>query len=242
MFDALKALAAELLRVPTDPPHLPEGQGRGTVFRAAPQFLTYQLVVGFIPIAVIFVIATGLVIGGAVTGALPAWAVVLISVAVDGSLAVWTFFTYFGLRLEYELRYYALGDRTLRIREGIFQVREFTITLSNIQNVSIDQGPIEQALGIANVVVETAGGSSAPQAQKHGGAAGHRGVLAGLSNANEVRELLRQAMGKAAHHTGLGHAEEESDVLATPALREVLTEAKALAEALVVRETGRLPR
>jgi len=242
MYESLKALAAELLRVPTDPPHLPEGQGRGTVFRAAPRFLTYQLVVGFFPIAVIFVISTGLLIAGAASGELPGWAVALISIVVDGTLAVWTFFTYFGLRLEYELRYYALGDRTLRIREGIFQVREFTITLSNIQNVSIDQGPIEQALGIANVVVETAGGSSAPQAQKHGGASGHRGVLAGLSNANEVRELLRQAMGKAAHHTGLGHAEEEREGLPEPALREVLAEAKALADALGAREADRSPR
>lgn len=236
MFDALKSLAAELLRVPTDPPHLPEGQGRGTVFRAAPQFLTYQLVVGFFPLVVLFLVGTGLIIAGAVTGELPAWAVVLLSIVVDGSLAVWAFFTYFGLRLEYELRYYALGDRTLRIREGIFQVREFTITLSNIQNVSIDQGPIEQALGIANVVVETAGGSSAPQAQKHGGAAGHRGVLAGLSNADQVRELLRQAMGEAAHHTGLGHVEEAPAGLPAPALREVLAEAKALADALAAQQ------
>lgn len=167
---------------------------------------------------------------------------ILIGVVVDGTLATWAFFTYFGLRLEYELRYYALGDRTLRIREGIFWVREFTITLSNIQNVNIDQGPIEQALGIANVVVETAGGSSGPQMQKRGGATGHRGVLAGLSNADAVRDLLRQAMGKAAHLTGLGHLEEHADGLATPVLKEILAEAKGLADALAVAKSQHLVR
>lgn len=73
MYEALKSFVAELLRVPTDPPHLPEGQGRGTVFRASPQFLTYQLVVAFIPIVILFLTATALVIAGAFTG-LPLWA------------------------------------------------------------------------------------------------------------------------------------------------------------------------
>lgn len=241
MDEPLKAWVARVLRLPTDPPHLPEGQGRGTVFRAAPQFLTYQLVLGLIPIAVLFLVATGLLIAGALT-VLPGWAVALLAVFAVGVLGTWAFFTSFGLRLEYELRYYALGDRTLRIREGVFQVREFTITLSNIQNVSVDQGPIEQALGIANVVVETAGGAQPAQARSRGGGTGHRGVLAGLSNAAAVRDLLRQAMARSGHLTGLGHPEEQHEPFPVAALEEVRAEARALADALERERVGAASR
>lgn len=237
MFEALKARLAAWLRVPTDPPHLPEGQRRGTVFRAAPQFLTYQLVVGLLPIAVLFIVSAGLLIAGALT-VVPGWAVALIAGVVPLLLGAWALLVVFGLRIEYELRFYALGDRTLRIREGVIEVRELTITLTNIQNVRVDQGPIEQALGIANVIVETAGGGGPTERPTRGGASGHRGILAGISNATEVRDLLRQAMASSAHLTGLGHPEEHPDVLAAPALRDVLAEAKGLADALEGRAGG----
>jgi membrane protein YdbS with pleckstrin-like domain len=232
MFETLKGWVADVLRVPTDPPHLPEGQGKGRVFRAAPQFLTYQLVVGMFPVGMLFLVCTGLLIAGGLT-VLPGWATVLLAGVEAAVLGTWAFFVWFALRIEFELRYYALGSRTLRIREGVFSVREFTITLSNIQNVSIDQGPIERWLGIANVVVETAGGARVAQAPQHGGAAGHRGVLAGLANADQVRELLRQAMGEHAHLTGLGHPEEAPvALLSSAALKAVAEEARALADAL----------
>jgi hypothetical protein len=60
-------------------------------------------------------------------------------------------------RLNYEMRWYIVTDRSLRLREGIFGVREMTLTFANVQNIAIRQGPLQRALGLADVVVRTAG-------------------------------------------------------------------------------------
>jgi uncharacterized membrane protein YdbT with pleckstrin-like domain len=97
-------------------------------------------------------------------------------------------------RLNYEMRWYIVTDRSLRIREGIFGVREMTLTFANIQNIAIRQGPLQRLLGIADVVVHTAGGGSATNHQGHdgGGRSGalHTGTLRAVDNAEQVRDLI----------------------------------------------------
>ena len=66
--------------------------------------------------------------------------------------------TYFSLRLNYEMRWYKVTDRSLRIRAGVWNVHEMTMTFANVQNISITQGPLERLFGISDVRVETAGG------------------------------------------------------------------------------------
>ena len=43
----------------------------------------------------------------------------------------------------------------------VVKVREMTVTFANIQNAPVNQGPIQRALGIADLQVETAGGGVA---------------------------------------------------------------------------------
>ncbi len=62
------------------------------------------------------------------------------------------------VRLNFEKRWYIVTDRSLRVREGILNVREMTVTFANIQNISISHGPVQRAIGIAELRVDTAGG------------------------------------------------------------------------------------
>jgi uncharacterized membrane protein YdbT with pleckstrin-like domain len=90
----------------------------------------------------------------------------------------------------------------MRIRRGIWLLHETTITYENIQNIRVMQGPIQRAFGIGNVLVETAGGGS-------GGAEGaqltlmHRGLIEGVDNANEIRDLILSHLRKT-RTAGLG--------------------------------------
>jgi hypothetical protein len=96
-------------------------------------------------------------------------------------------------RLDYEMRWYIVTDRSLRIREGIFGVREMTLTFANVQNITIDQGPLQRLLGIANVVVRTAGGGGGASAHDGGRTIGsqlHVGTLRAVDDAKGVRDLV----------------------------------------------------
>jgi membrane protein YdbS with pleckstrin-like domain len=59
------------------------------------------------------------------------------------------------VRLDFEKRWYVVTDRSFRVREGVVFVREMTVTFANIQNISISQGPIQRAVGIADLRVDT---------------------------------------------------------------------------------------
>jgi membrane protein YdbS with pleckstrin-like domain len=176
--------------------------------------------------------AKGWPVLGVVLGSLPALAFVTIAVV-----------SYVVVRLDYELRWYIVTDRSLRIRQGILAFEETTLTFANVQNVSIRQGPVERWFGFANVLVETAGGGgSAAQKEKAIAEGGHRGLIRGLETAEEVKQLIREAVVRQGG-AGLGDPHEAKGkeapagpslalAEAAPALREVLDEVKALRAAL----------
>src|ERR1700722_10036844 len=66
--------------------------------------------------------------------------------------------TYFLQRLNYEMRWYIVTDRSLRIRSGVVWLREMTMTFANIQGIRVSANPIEGLLGLADVEVQSAGG------------------------------------------------------------------------------------
>jgi membrane protein YdbS with pleckstrin-like domain len=111
------------------------------------------------------------------------------------------------IRLEYDLRYYVITDRSLRIRHGVWTIDEITLTYANVQHLEIRQGPIQQMLGIADVVVRTAGGSGPINPQAPRQAKGHRGTLRGIENAREIRDQIT-ALLRRYRHAGLGDPEE----------------------------------
>jgi membrane protein YdbS with pleckstrin-like domain len=115
--------------------------------------------------------------------------------------------TYLITRLDYELRWYMVTDRSLRIRVGVWKVAESTMSFANIQQVVVTQGPVQRLLGLADVRVQSAGGSSRPQQQK-GEDDLHQGLFHSVTNAPQIRDLILERL-RRFRETGLGDPDED---------------------------------
>ena len=117
--------------------------------------------------------------------------------------------TYSAVRLDYEMRWYVVTDRSLRIRAGIWRVQEMTMSFANLQQVMVTQGPLQRMLGIADVRVESAGGGGIKQAAGGHGIqeSMHTGIFHGVENATEIRDLILDRL-RHFRETGLGDPDE----------------------------------
>lgn len=228
MYDAIKAVVASLLKLPTGLPQPPPGDhAQVEVRHAAKGFLSYRLVGLFLPqVLWVGAVTLGLLAGATKEPGL-LWVLVPVGLLAAAVLAI----GFVVVRLDYELRTYVITDRSLRVREGAVFVRELTLSYVNVQNVSLEQGPLERLFGFSNVAVETAGGGSSAQQV---GSTGHRAVLRGLTDAEAVRDKIRARLLEVHKHAGLGDAEEAQggSGLDAAALVEVRDAARGLADAL----------
>jgi membrane protein YdbS with pleckstrin-like domain len=247
MIDAVRNALLQVLRIPAQPTPPSGASDSIRIFQAARNFYYLNLIRWAIGqsltlAGVIFVFGLGFFVdlGPAVAPFRLVEAVVLAGFLLQLPVS------YLFVRFDYELRWYIVTDRSLRIRHGLMNVREMTMTFANIQQISIHQGPLQRLLGIADLQVRTAGGGTGPTAghASQGGAAhsGHLGYFRGVSNASEIRDLMLDRL-RRWRDTGLGDPDEaphphdrverdsaaSDDLLA--AARTVLTEAQALRKA-----------
>jgi PH (Pleckstrin Homology) domain-containing protein len=240
-----------LLRVPPRP-HLPAGDpGSARVFRAAPNFWRLQLLkwgfqqlvtlVGFLVFAGMLAAAPDTVEVNQRGRARPVpvrgilnWMRGLEALAVG----VWVLqlpLTLALRRLDYELRWYVVTDRAARLREGIVSLTEMTFTLVNVQDIRIRQGPLQRALGLADVELRTAGGSEGPAAGAGHGQHGrnlHLARFSGVANAEEIRDLVLERM-RRVRDAGLGDPDDPpSPAAAALSLEAVLHELRRESSAL----------
>jgi uncharacterized membrane protein YdbT with pleckstrin-like domain len=217
MFELFKALALRIAKVPPEP-HAPAGSpGSIRTFRSAPNYWKYLLVtwglrqlagacaiVFFLPLTASWKAATGGIIPGAVH-VLEMLGLALYVAQMPFSLAA--------ARLNFEMRWYIVTDRSLRVREGVFSVREMTLTFANVQNIAIRQGPLQRLLGIADVVVQTAGGGASNHHGHERGAGGgsmHTGTLRAVDNAEQVRDLILDRL-RRLRDAGLGDPDDHQN-------------------------------
>jgi membrane protein YdbS with pleckstrin-like domain len=235
VLDWLRAQILDVLRVPPEPKP-PEGTpGSLLVFRAGRNFYRWQVLAwAFSHLGV----AAGLLGGyyGTARYVLvnaPEWVRYLYGVteilALVGA-AIALPFTYLALRWNYDLRWYIITDRSLRIRRGVWSVEELTMTFANIQEIRVTSGPIQNWLGLADVEVHSAGGGTVgPQGEQKP----HSAIFEGVDNADEIRDLLVERL-KAYRDLGLGGAHESpagrplDDAAAHAAAHAVLQEARLL--------------
>lgn len=192
--------------VPTDPPSLPAHvSDRVDVFRPAPGYLGYLKFWFWLSLWPLdLLIAAGM---GVVFWFSPLLGVVLLLPAL--ALAVLPdVVTYIALHLRYDSTWYVLSDRALRIRRGIWVITEVTVTFENVQNLQVRAGPVQRWFGIADVVVETAGGGQAQGGRGGPGQSGHVAVIQGVADAPEVR---RRIMAQVALSGTAGLGDEEHD-------------------------------
>jgi uncharacterized membrane protein YdbT with pleckstrin-like domain len=211
--ESAKAAVLRLLRVPAEP-RVPADGRVIRVFRAAPSYFRYRLLLWVLKqIGAIAGLIVGLLLISAAMREIGHPVVVRFLQGAE-VLAWLTFFTQIPfslvvLKLDYELRWYILSDRSLRIREGTLSVREKTMTFANIQQISIEQNPVQRLLGIADVHVRTAGGGSGGSDGKNGtgGEGMHEAYFRGVDNAEEIRTAIRERV-RLHRDAGLGDPDE----------------------------------
>jgi uncharacterized membrane protein YdbT with pleckstrin-like domain len=255
MYSAFRQFCEQLLRIPHEPEPPPGDEAQTRIFLAARKYYQYLLVLWALKTLLTVVIILFILLGPMVA-VFANWAhlgqpvKVLLFVAEAVGLVMALASAVFRLalvRLDFEKRWYVVTDRSLRVREGIFQVREATVTFANIQNISISQGPLQRVLGIADLRVDTAGGGGAASHGKQGMTNLHTVWFRGVDNANEIKELMQKRL-RRLKDSGLGDHEEmaaqkgmavgaiSSEMVAV--LREVRAEAAALRVAASRRFAG----
>jgi len=233
MYELLKKLIFPLLKVEEKEPTPPAGpHDTFQVFRACPAFLSYNLFFWKLYVAIM---TFWLVVVSVVLLVVSRWFVLLVALFVLVVVFKAAVF-YATTRLNYDMRWYVITDRSLLIREGVWVVREITLTFANAQNVRVTQGPLQRFFGFSNVEVDTAGGGGGG----HEGSQStrpHRAVLRGLENATHVRDLILEQLRK---HRAAGLGDPDDHVagahsnLNLTTLREIFDEAKKLRDTLAV--------
>jgi len=228
MYQAFREQCEKLLRIPPQPTAPPGDDSTTRVFRAAPNFYKYLIAIWAIQsfTTVIFALAAMLIPTGVLLtqfrhggGNLASLALV-IPMFIGALMLAGIIVRLAILKLDFEKRWYLVTDRSLRIREGVLNVREMTVTFANIQNISISQGPIQRALGISDLVVETAGGGAVSAQHGQAGQNLHTAAFRGIDNAQEVRQLIEARL-KKLKDSGLGD-HDDHPIVSAPANSTVL--------------------
>lgn len=180
-----------------------------------------------------------------IAGRTPPWVIPVVTVVevlgILGYLAQIPI-TLAAVRLDFELRWYMVTDRSLRIRSGIWKLKETTMSFANLQQVVVTQGPLQRLLSIADVRVQSAGGGGGSMADEHSKKDDslHSGIFHGVDNAHEIRDLILRRLSRF-RESGLGDPDDQhhhgaessgSGDLQTAAI-ELLDEARKLRRALV---------
>jgi membrane protein YdbS with pleckstrin-like domain len=180
--------------------------------KPSPAFISYMMV-SFLLVFGCALLLTALLSIGLVVASGGYW-VLIVSLLVLAVILMFAVIGYLAIHLRYDTTWYVFSDRSMRLRRGIWVIRESTITFENIQNVKVTQGPLQRFFGIANVVVETAGGGgSSPE---HGVPLGmHAGLIEGVSDAAQIRDSI---LSRVRRNTTSGLGDEgQPTVIATSA-------------------------
>ncbi|MBU8896742.1 PH domain-containing protein [Corallococcus sp. H22C18031201] len=248
MSETTRSWLMRVLKVPPTPQPPGGAPDSLRIFRAARPFYRYKC---FLWTARQLASAVGLCVGfifvemvlARLTYAPAAWVLRLVETFVWVAYFVQVPVTLAVLRLDFELRWYMVTDRSLRVREGILHLREKTMTFANIQEVAISQGPVQRMLGIADVRVRSAGGGSRGPAHESGGAteSAHEAYFRGVSDAAAIRDVIRDRV-RQYRDTGLGDPDAPAPAVLAPrveagsspldAAHVLLTEVRGLRQSL----------
>lgn len=201
LYEGIWGVLTGIFCVPRQPPQLPAMAKEGITSRKpSVNFLNYCKIELYIVLAVV---SLPLIIGATIAAIVNenGWLMLLPIAAVIVTAILWLL-GYLAIYLRYDTMWYVFSDRSMRLRRGIWIIRESTITFENIQNVKVVQGPLQRIFGIANVIVETAGGGGS-HAQGGGDTGMHSGVIEGITDAAAIRDAIMNKV-RTAQSAGLG--------------------------------------
>lgn len=186
MVEFLKQLAAPLLHLNLNAPHVPAGHENDRylrVVRASPRFLSMRyMFVALYAIGFLLIVAAEMI--GSLFVPFTLWWLTLL-IAIFFGLKILTMIIV--TRFDYDMRWYIITDTSLRVRYGVWALREVTVSFGNVQNVRIAQGPVERLFDISTLIVETAGGGNT---EKNPHVKSHQAILRGIENAKEIRDMI----------------------------------------------------
>jgi membrane protein YdbS with pleckstrin-like domain len=226
--DSLRSLIEPLLKLRFEPPTLPEGSETLRRLKPSERYLAYAYTGALLSHATPFLMVPVLLIAGFAAGGPAAVPLLIIGFLILAVSLVTLGVTLVALRLDWELRDYLIGSRSLRLRQGAFVQRELTLSYANVQNVEVIQGPIERLFGFKSLVVTTAGGRRSKPGER--GAQNHEARLVGLEDAEAVRDLVLGAL-KQHRDAGLGDPSREPPRTRARLLEEVRDAAAELQRA-----------
>ena len=188
LYQGLWRMLTGWFAVPEHPPDLPATGGEMVErFRPSPDFLRYlkfRLWVGLTALDGALFLAWIASFFESIWLGL-ALAPVFLAIAVLPAILAFV-----AIHLQYDTTWYVLSSRSLRIRRGIWVIRETTITFENVQNVKIQQGPVQRYFGTADVHITTAGGGAAASEEGGHNSRSHVGLIEGASDAGRIRDLI----------------------------------------------------
>lgn len=223
MMDWWISLARRYLKLPEGDPKLPGDPKSNKTWNPDEKYLHYSLLGFYIGafLAVpgsLFLIGLSVILFNELTkeediliAVLVCAGLLLVSLFIMLSMAV----SYAIVHLELDMLRYTLTDNVVRLRRGVMKVEEVTLSYVNIQNVKFSQGPLQRYFGIADLIVETAGGGRVVNPQQGGQALHHQGLIKGVSNPEALRDLILKRV-QAAKGAGLGDDDEEEHAEALP--------------------------
>lgn len=235
IYEGVWGILADLLRTPRVAPTLPTQPGEELIAlkpsKAWRRYLKFWFWIGLTVIDVVILGAWLLIcyfkpVLGAIL-AIPAWIIAFVP----------DIFAYVAIHLRYDTTWYVFSPRSIRLRNGIWVIRETTFTFENVQNVEITQGPVERIFGFANLKIETAGGGVVHT--QHGAHPDGSNVafLFGLENAHEIRKNVMDRVASS-RTTGIGDesarhvASSAAPSPASPMSQEHLIELRAMRDRL----------
>ncbi|MCU0708429.1 MAG: PH domain-containing protein [Pirellula sp.] len=202
-YQGIWGILTPYFKLPKEPPHLPSVEGEAIEYlHPSEAYLRYQKFKFWIALFVVDVLLTvgwiALFVAWPLAGILVTPLALAIIILPD-------IIAYIAIHLNYDTTWYVLSDRSMRLRRGVWSLHETTITFDNIQNVHVQQGPIQRWFGFSNLHVQTAGGGGG-EGHGAGMSGAHVGFLEGMSNAEEIRERILARCGRGA---GLGEEAHE---------------------------------
>ena len=206
VYEGIWGVLSSIFCVPREAPALPAlDKDEISSQKPAPEYLGY---LKFQFRLAMLVISLPLIVGSIVLAVAENQWFFLATVALAVLIAMLSLIAILAIHLRYDTMWYVFSDRSMRLRRGIWVIRESTITFDNVQNVKVMQGPLQRWFGIADVVVETAGGGGG-HAESGGSLGMHSGVIEGVADANSIRDSIMERA-HSANSTGLGDESPKS--------------------------------
>jgi membrane protein YdbS with pleckstrin-like domain len=244
-----------LLRVPPAP-SAPAGDEQVRIFRAAPNYFRYKVLIWALRqasalsgiVVYLFIFAPRIPEFGpesvriaffTVTRDTVYWWINLAEYAAIAAFPVQMVASLSLLRLDFEQRWYIVSDRSLRIREGLVSLHEKTMTFANVQHVGVRQNPIQRVLGLSDVEVRTAGGSTSKEDDHDRDKDMHVGLLRGVNDPEQIRDVIKERL-RGHRDAGLGDPDDHHLPPAAAAPAALLAPAMAEAAEALLREARAL--